>query len=214
MGDITGGEVAYGRTVKVAEYESKRADVKLSFSAENGKYQQVLDLAMDVAVAKCHDMLGLPSPRLRPIEAAPQNAAADQVAEAAPQSPLGTAVMDRPRRGRPPKAKTENLDPTDPHAADAAAAMPEEKTAAPAAKATDPEDVMGAPEEWDAAPREVSDADLQAACASTNQRTKQPTAIRALIAKFAGPAPKNVRDVPQPVRQQFLDELAKLPAAA
>lgn len=55
---ITGGKASYGRTVQVAQYESKRSDVELTFSLSEGEelggtLAEVLDMVRD----ECHRVL-------------------------------------------------------------------------------------------------------------------------------------------------------------
>lgn len=47
---ITGGKVVYSRTIQVAQFEPKRAEVEISFEVKDGEvFDQVLSEAMDIA---------------------------------------------------------------------------------------------------------------------------------------------------------------------
>jgi len=59
MGQIVGGKVRVARTMRPADFESKVAEVELSFVADDGDYQAALDDAADVALKKVCQVLGL-----------------------------------------------------------------------------------------------------------------------------------------------------------
>ena len=60
MTQITGGRIVYGRTVQPAQYESKKAEVELTFSVEDGAYDEAaLDGIIHTAIEKAHAMVGL-----------------------------------------------------------------------------------------------------------------------------------------------------------
>ena len=59
-------------------------------------------------------------------------------------------------------------------------------------------------------PAEITDKLLLDHVTKKNQALKQPPKIHALVAEFAGPAPKTYKDVPQALRQTFLDRLQAL----
>src|ERR1700730_18063669 len=60
MGQITGGRVVYGRTVQPAQYESKKAEVEITFAVAEGEdHAALLDLAAKVACYKAHEMVGI-----------------------------------------------------------------------------------------------------------------------------------------------------------
>jgi hypothetical protein len=64
-------------------------------------------------------------------------------------------------------------------------------------------------DDWGAAPADITEADLVAACAKKQQQTGNGIAIKQVIGKYVKP-PKSVKEIPQELRQKFLDELAKL----
>ena len=57
---------------------------------------------------------------------------------------------------------------------------------------------------------EIADKLLLEHVTKKNQALKAPPKIHALVAEFAGPPPKTYKDVPQALRQQFLDRLQAL----
>lgn len=60
MGQITGGRVVYGRTVQPAQYESKRADVELTFVVAEGEdYGSWLAKVVTETVTKVHEIVGI-----------------------------------------------------------------------------------------------------------------------------------------------------------
>ena len=55
---ITGGKVAYGQTICPKQYESKRADVELTFSvAEGDDYAAIFDTASTAAIRRVAQLL-------------------------------------------------------------------------------------------------------------------------------------------------------------
>ena len=59
---ITGGRVVYSRTVQPVQFESKKAEVELSFVlAEGEKLGDALDEVADLAKAQALGMVGLKS---------------------------------------------------------------------------------------------------------------------------------------------------------
>ncbi len=67
-------------------------------------------------------------------------------------------------------------------------------------------------EDWSAAAPEITDVDLSTACNRTAKALSDNVPIRHLIAEFAGPPPKQLREIPQTVRAQFVARLDKLVA--
>lgn len=58
---ITGGKVTYGQTICPKQYESKRADVELTFTVgEADSYEEVFDRASRAVVNRCRVILELP----------------------------------------------------------------------------------------------------------------------------------------------------------
>ncbi len=55
---ITSGRVVYSRTVQPAQYESKRAEIELTFVlAEGEKLGDALDKTAELAKTKCLDLV-------------------------------------------------------------------------------------------------------------------------------------------------------------
>lgn len=60
MSQITGGKISYGRTVQPAQYESKKAEIELTFVlAEGEKLGSTLDHAAEIAKNKVLELVGL-----------------------------------------------------------------------------------------------------------------------------------------------------------
>lgn len=60
MSQITGGKVTYGRTVQPAQYESKRADIELTFTlAEGERLGDTLEAVGKIVKDKVLEMVGL-----------------------------------------------------------------------------------------------------------------------------------------------------------
>lgn len=60
MASITGGTVSYSRTVKISDYEPKKAEVTLSFGVDEGEdVEKILGYVSNLALAQTHKILGL-----------------------------------------------------------------------------------------------------------------------------------------------------------
>ena len=72
---ITGGKVTFGLTLCPKQYESKRADVEMSFSvAEGDDYSAIFDRASRAAVNRVRELVGLEK---LPVPKAEQNSSSD-----------------------------------------------------------------------------------------------------------------------------------------
>ena len=72
MTKITGGKVTYGLTLCPKQYESKRADVELTFTVGEGdSYDEVFDKASRAVINRVRVILDLP----KIVEPAPKPAA-------------------------------------------------------------------------------------------------------------------------------------------
>jgi hypothetical protein len=77
MTKITGGEVSYGLTVCPKQYESKRGDVKLTFTVGEGEsYESIFDRASKAVIDRCRQLVDLPKIEEKPTPAAGKAGAA------------------------------------------------------------------------------------------------------------------------------------------
>jgi hypothetical protein len=212
MGQITGGKVTYGRTLKTGDYENKRVDVELAFTVEEGEdYEAMLQAASEAAVAKAHAMLGLGTVAKSPA-AAPK--AAPQAETSAPVQP--TAEGEKKRPGRPPKAAlvpggTSTLLPQVGSQIDLEEVIPSEKPKADVTKkaAAVELDDLGEPV------KEITDELIGKAAMDTNKRIQDPAGIRKVIQAFLPTydpeqGPPKAAMIPKERRQAFMDKLATL----
>lgn len=192
---ITGGRVVFARTLKVTDFEPKKAEVELSFSVEAGETldQDFLSRTAYQAQAQVHDMLEIKPPviKLRPqIDPGSLTLVAD-----------GTKTVIRKKAtdaSRGVKAQGPNIGTGDERI------NPDEVATAGVA-------VADQEVNWDApAATPITDKELVDHISHKNVQIKKPAAINALIAKFAGKTPKTYKDIPQDARQVFLDELQVL----
>jgi hypothetical protein len=196
---IVAGKVIVGRTTKPADYESKKAEVELSFAIAEGSTDEqaaaALTAVSQVAIDKVHELLGLTTPG----GAAPATGKSKAKATEVPAA----------------KVKVESAGPVEAAAKVAAAAASlepepgeqESSTHLPAGLLDDGlGDLLGA------APQPVTDEELTGAITRKNAEIKNPQAIRGLIGKYVAP-PKQARDIPADVRHKFLEELGGLKAA-
>lgn len=202
---ITGGKVNFSRTVKVSDYEPKKAEVELTFSVEAGEAlnQDFLTRTAWQAQAQVHDMLELKAPviKLR-AQIDPANLALVDDGKKTVVRKKATETS-RGLKAQGPNIGTgeERIDPDQASADLAAEAYRDTSVTLPTET-----DVN-----WDAPPvLEITDKELTDHISHKNQQLRAPAKIHALIAKFAGKAPKTHRDIPQDVRHIFLYELQDL----
>jgi hypothetical protein len=218
MAMITGGTITFGRTVQPAQYESKKAEVQLAFSAPDGGAvtEDQISAVFEMAQAKCLEILGL--------QAAPKKTSVPTTPKPTEASKTGAGVEEAKVVATKTKADLE---------AEQAAKLAKPKTEAkkpPKAKVVE-DDLMGdvdapanepvAPDDdldgdilgpVDSAP-EITDEELTSAITKHNAKIKNPVAIKQLIRGMFPSDTKEVvqaRSIPQAKRQEFLDKLIAL----
>lgn len=218
MANITGGSVTFGRTVQPAQYESKKAEVTITFAIPEDdspdKYQFILDGAASMAQSKALELLGL-----KQIDA--RVAAADATAprKDATMASLPEKLDERPGSKRGPKSKAEKEVAAAAEAVKAAAVPAgddllgdvqrdkaaetanEGKEAAAAAQADKDDDLLGA-----SAPQPITDKDLMDAVTKKMTETNNPKGIKDVRALFVQ-SPLGIKDIPQDKRAAFLEKL-------
>ena len=195
---INSGTVLFSRVKKDDDYGiNRRADVTLSFTVETGA-QRELDAASEIAIAKVNEMLGT-----RPASTAV--VVTDTSTKPSDKANMAAAITGEPAPAKPPRAPRTPK----PTAAPADAASMEEPAAA---KPAEPAAAEVVEEDWSAAAPEITDVDLSTACNRTAKALSDNVPIRHLIAEFAGPPPKQLREIPQNLRGQFVARLDKLVA--
>lgn len=186
MSQIIGGKITFGRTVNPAQYESKKAEVEISFVVAEGEdFHQIAQEAAAFAEAKALEMVGLkPIPK---VAVAPPKAT-DTKEEYAERAKAEEAKLPPPLKrppGRPPSKPT--------------APTADELDDAPV------EDVETADRRW------FTDKDLTDAITRQQHKINNAPEIRKLIAKFNNEVlGKQSRDIPQSRRAEFLLELSRL----
>lgn len=218
---ITGGRVIFARSVQPAQYETKKAEVEITFTlAEGEELGTTLDRAAEVAQAKALEMVGLQKPKTIQFGSAEPADMPGQNAQTL-KSPRTKADLEREQTEalsakagaeKKPISKTPKTPPAarpDPAAVEEEA-KPQISTGAervdPAAVG-DPDDGLG---DLLGDQPVVSDADLTSAIGQHNAKIKNPIAIKALVTKHGGGNPPQVRAIPQANRNTFLEELKKL----
>lgn len=203
MSQITGGHVLYGRTVKVADYENKRAEVQFDFVVSEGEsHAQVAATAAISATTMAHKILGLAMPAEQQDPGARGSAPAGETSSA--------AAPEAPKRGRPAKAQQEPQPPV----AATHPASPE-----PSAQTGDKPkpDPLNMDDEFSvAAEKEVTDAELNHACQKARlDLGGDAKAIRELLSGFNpnDGAPFSLRQLPKARRGEFMAALVALVAA-
>ncbi len=208
--NVTNGVVNFLRRLKTGDYEHKEASASLSFNVdgETAVLEAEIERIGRMAFDKVHVMLGLAAPLAAKVEKVAAKVETAIVADvAAVEADVAAVVGEVKRgRGRPPGKKSDAV--VTPSVPDPAAI---EEPPAPPPVAND----LGAlldlalnPEpERVPVPPPITDADLIQAITRKNGEVKNPSAIKAVIASFAGPIPKTVRDIPQHKRPDFLCEL-------
>jgi hypothetical protein len=203
MVQITAGKVIFARSVQPAQYETKKAEVELSFSlAEGEELGAWLDDVAAKAQAKALEMVGLkPAQEAKP--------AATKKAEVKPptddeKQKAKEAFAAKQRVGEDiAAAKTlaekSNTAKTAIDGLDIASLQP----GSPAPSLDPDADLLAD------VPKEVTDQDLVAAVTRKNQELKDPKKIHALRETFVK-LPKGLRDIPAADRPRFLAELEAL----
>jgi hypothetical protein len=196
MAQITGGSVMFGRVVQPAQYESKKAEVTLTFAIGEGEgHAGMLDMVAKEARAKALELVGLKAPVGEPTPKA----------ETEQASPAATA----PAAGKPPKAaKTAKTE------ASPKVEHPKGEVTVEEVKqliSTDPEN-RAAPDDLDELadkPVTISDDAIEAAGHAKAKKIGEGggSRVRVLRDKYTGTSHKTLRDIPQEKRAAFLKEL-------
>ena len=200
---ITGGSVTYGRTVQPQQYCSNKAEVVLTFSVEEGDADYIawLNLAAAQAHGKVHEMLGLKSAKPE----APAGAEGLKL----PETPTAEA---KKRTSKPkPVSEADALDPPMQVAPANGSTAPVTETPAPAVLAAVEVDPFGVDV---AAPKTITDTELQETIAAANAGGVKTGPIKELIGKYATPQTVGLTrsvHIPQEKRAAFLLELKALP---
>jgi hypothetical protein len=196
---INGGRVVFSRSVQPAQYESKKAEVELTFIIPEGNDPadtSMLDQAMALAQAKALEAVGL--------KKVPQVAAPVQKpAQEAPAEPAKVAPVEAEK---PPATKEQAAAAMNAREGKPVVVMPAISSGGERVSPEDEEDpdLMSAAETV-----EITDAVMKHACSERNAAIKAPQKIKAVIAEFVK-FPKGCADIPQNQRQAFLDKLKEL----
>ena len=222
MSAILGGSVTYGRTTKPADYESKKAEVTLTFGIEQEtpaeERNTFLVTVGNMAIHHCNRMLGLneqptayvpmaevvPEPVPEAAKRTRRTKAQVEADEAAAQAP----VVDRPFGGGPPPVPAEGTG--------AAAASTTSNAFGEQTIETDDQRLekegfyaFGATEEPPSV--EITDVDLMTAlnrkAAELGGAKEINVLLGAYIAKGANP-----REIPQEKRPEFVEKIHGLKA--
>lgn len=199
MSQITNGKVLYGRTVKVADYENKKAEAEFSFTVEEGEDHNVIaQVAAQDARRIAHGLLGI-KPAGEAAPAAPRalaGAAMDKDDPALPATPAPKPAKEpKPPKAAAPKPSDDlNLD--DDGGAEAKPAKTKEEIAAK----------LNA--------EEITDADFMAKAQARAQALGEtgPSKIKALVKEY-NPEPGKgfaLRQIAQEDRAGFLKKMAAL----
>lgn len=213
MGQITGGMVRFARKVKPADYEGAEAVVELSFSAEDGEYDQILKKAGAVAKNQVLTMLGILKPETA---VATGRTKADLEAEKAAELGAPVAASKPPAARKPPAAPKPAAVPAAPAADPKPNISTGEARVDPADAGIDMSDMLGTVP----AVEEITDEVLVGHVSRKNAKLQPqlgaaaPAKIRELLAKYMlpGTARPQVIAVPQARRQEFLKDLEALTA--
>jgi hypothetical protein len=210
---ITGGRVVYGRTVQPAQYESKKAEVEITFVlAEGEDLGDSLDKAAAYAMSKGQEMVGV-KPATKPARSAmAEDGARAEAAEAA-------VVLDKRTKEGKEAAKAAAaaaMNAKDAGKKPDTEALPEDK---PAISTTpenrvDPNDTSFL-DEGSEEPAVITDKELHDAAGKKNtvlmktHGNAAPAMIKALKNEYA-PLPKQLKDIAQDKRAEFLKRLEAL----
>lgn len=214
---IIGGRIVFARSVQPAQYETKKAEVELTFTmAEGEELGAHLDQLGARVQAKALELVGLKvngnaGPSLgavkdpaipakvtedKPKGKTKKDLEAEKAAELAKSAEAAEATK--------PKVTFPKSDPADMSEAD-------KPQISSGGERTDPAAVTSDDELFEAAAPDVTDVDLTSAITRKNAEIKKPAEIKKLIGQYVQP-PKGSRDIPQPQRRDFLEKLKLLTA--
>lgn len=194
---ILNGVIKYGRTIKTGDFESKRGDVELSFNILEGEgIDGAVHHVLNKATHHLHSLLGHPQDA--------RNLVAAPVAkeESAPKA----------ARGRPAAKPMPVVD---------ASAMVEEEVVPAFLAKKDAAEVVD--DEFEAmlgtpvpeTTREITDKELMDAVTEVQSRVKNSPGLRKVLNECGVKAPPGrIIDIPQDMRQKYLDEIKKVPPLA
>jgi hypothetical protein len=202
---ITSGRVVFSRKVAPAQYESKTAEVELTFIlAEDEELGDTLDVVGQQAKAKALELVGLKSS----VEAAaPTPGPAPEKLDMRTKEAKAKAAADKAAAAAALNAKDTSTKQT--------TASPPQEPSQPAAPASSKEVDPGDDEFEITPPKPITDVDLTKACSAKNQILQQkhgaasPAMIKALRREFV-PEPQQLKDIPQEKRAEFLKRLEAL----
>lgn len=209
MAQITGGKVNFARSVQPAQYETKKAEVELSFTfAENEPLGEFLDTVANLAQDKALEMVGLK----KSAEAKPASAKATKAKPPSDAELLDASEKQKAKEAYAAKQRVgEDLEAAKAkaEAANTAKQPALDDLSLPVAETkTDPDADLLGPEQRDTY-EVISDEELLGAVTRKNQEIKNPKAIHAIREKYVK-LPKGLRDIEQKDRPAFLKELNAL----
>ena len=186
MPSITGGRVVYGRTVQPAQYESKKAEVELTFGVEEGgDLGGFLDETAALAMAKAHEMVGMKSEAKKP----------------APKAPPQTATATAPQGQKEAAAAKMN-------AKDKAAPKDEIDLGDTKPAISTGEERID-PDGLDLGPAPLTDKDLLEVVSAKMREINNPKAIKDVREKYVK-VPMGIKDIPQDKRAAFIADVKAL----
>ncbi len=204
---ITAGFIEYSEQLQPGTFGSPQAKARFDFAIPDGEsYEATSQLAAREAKNYVRAILGLKKAEA-PAQPAPTTENRLEAAAApAPQNDkekLAQALVEKTTPPAPKKGKK-------------APALTVEPATGQAISAGDPGDDPKAPSDDDEIFGKtteivvVTDKELVDAAQAKNKALGDPEKILALRAKYAGPPPKQMRDIPKEKRAEFLKELAAL----
>lgn len=196
MSRVTGGEVRYGRTVNLGDYNNKKAEVMLTFQLDEGEeHSAAIAKAGAEAIARVTEMLlgktpvtgvGSPEKTGTEVERQTKEAAAAAITKAEKE-----AAKERAKAANASAKATQ---------AKAAEVVNEDPGFDEDAVESQPEITQD---------QMTSAMNRKVAELKTVHGGAAPTLIKALINTFVEP-PKKAHDIPQNLRAQFLKKLEEL----
>lgn len=203
---ITGGRVTFGRTVKTGDYENKKAEYTLDFNfgEDDVSTEELIAMAGDIAMRRCHAVLGLKVPGDVPGTAIPKVEHKAPAAAEVMQAPAAPPADDAPKKkpGRPVGSGTKVKLTPPPAEANPANAEIEHVLGAPA-----DDDLLSMPADDVPAVKEISDKALMEAIVERNKDVANPPAIKKLAAEHGAQQGQQMTSIPQEKRAAFLAAL-------
>lgn len=197
---ITNGSVKYGETRKTGDFESKRADVELSFNVPEGKNaDELITKVAEKAKEQVFTILGIGKP-VKPLHGS-SDTTTTQTVKSTPRMPK---ITETPAQASKAEAQTANLK----RQVEVIEGCVPTITGGDLSVIEEPEVKLKHASEFAPGITDITDLQLMDATRKHQELVKNPVSIRKLINELGVIAPPGrLIDLSQDKRQEYLDKL-------